>query len=154
MIKIIDTIKIWAFGLLKIPLIAYCRPQVINLDDRACEIKIPLNYFTKNHLGSMYFGALSVGADLAGGTMALSQIEKSGKKIDLVFKDFKADFLKRPMDDVHFYCEDGGKIKRQIDQVIKTGKRVTKPITILARVPRQSMESVARFVLGLSLKQR
>ncbi|MCB1215152.1 MAG: DUF4442 domain-containing protein [Deltaproteobacteria bacterium] len=154
MSNLFTTLKLWAFALFKIPLIAYCRPQIISLDDKACELKVPLNYFTKNHLGSMYFGALSIGADAIGGVMAMHQIEASGHRIQFVFKDFKAEFLRRPEDDVHFYCEEGHKIKSQIAQTIKTGERVTRVINVVARTPKKSNEVVARFFLGLSLKKK
>ena len=55
------------FGLSKVAMIAYCRPSVISFDKNKLEIKIPLTRRTRNHLSSMYFGALSVGADITGG---------------------------------------------------------------------------------------
>ena len=53
------------------------------------EIKIPLKRRTKNHLYSMYFGALSVGADITGGFLAMMCIQKTNKRVALIFKDFK-----------------------------------------------------------------
>ena len=59
------------FGLTKIPLLWFCRPKIIILNTESVEIKIPLRRRTKNHLNSMYFGALSVGADITGGFLAM-----------------------------------------------------------------------------------
>ena len=95
------------FGLLKVPLIWLCRPKVIEHTDERIEVVIRLRRRTKNHLGSMYFGALAIGADITGGFLAMDPIKESGRQIQLIFKDFKADFLKRPEGDVHFYCNDG-----------------------------------------------
>jgi acyl-coenzyme A thioesterase PaaI-like protein len=148
-----NTLALWGFGLTKIPLIAFVRPSVIHIDGKGCEIKIPLNYFTKNHLGSMYFGVLAVGADLAGGLMAMEMIRRSKRKVQLVFKDYKANFLKRPEADVHFICHDGEKVQHQVAEAIKTKKRITRPLKIIATVPKLSgAEPVAEFELGLSLK--
>ena len=47
-------------------MIFYAAPRIIQLDEDGCAVKIPLGFRTKNHLGSMYFGALCVGADCAG----------------------------------------------------------------------------------------
>jgi acyl-coenzyme A thioesterase PaaI-like protein len=150
-----NTLALWGFGLTKIPLIAVVRPSILRIDEEVCEIKIPLNYFTKNHMGSMYFGVLAIGADLAGGLMAMEQIRRSKKKVQLLFKDYKANFLKRPEADVHFICQDGEKIKRQLAETIKTKQRVTRPIRIIATVPKISGEEpVAEFELGLSLKAK
>jgi len=144
-----------SFGLSKVPLIFYCRPSVIKLTEKITVIKIPFKRRNKNHLKSMYFGALSVGADVAGGVLAMHLIQKSGQNISLVFKDFKADFLKRPEGDTHFTCKDGLSVKRLIDEATKTGERVNMPLKITATVPEISGdEPVAEFVLTLSLKDK
>ncbi len=79
------------FGLKKVPLIFYCRPSVIKLTDETTIIKIPFKRRNRNHLRSMYFGSLAVGADVAGGVLAMDLIRKSGRNVSLVFKDFKAE---------------------------------------------------------------
>jgi acyl-coenzyme A thioesterase PaaI-like protein len=148
-----ETLKIWAFGWLKIPMIAFLRPTVRQLDDAQAVIRIKLKRRSRNHLRSMYFGALSVGADLAGGILAMNQIEKSGKPVSLVFGSFKADFHKRPMADVDFVCKDGAGIKDLVQKAIDTGERVSMPVTILATTPSLSGdEPLATMVLDLSLK--
>ena len=144
-----------SFGFSKVPLIFFCRPSVIKLTKETTVIKIPFKRRNKNHLNSMYFGALSVGADVAGGVLALDLIRKSGRNISLVFKDFKADFLKRPEGNTHFTCNDGQAVKNLIDEAMKTGERVHMPLKIAATVPEISgSEPVAEFVLTLSLKDK
>ena len=69
----------------KIPLLFYCRPKIILLTDQKVQFKIKLKRRVKNHLGSMYFGALAVGADLTGGYLALHHMQKSSKKVKLIF---------------------------------------------------------------------
>jgi hypothetical protein len=101
----------------------------------------------------MYFGVLAVGADVAGGLLAMQMILEKKLKVSLVFKDFKADFLKRPEGDVFFTCEDGELISSMIDETVKTGERIDKPVNIVATVPSISgNEPVANFILTLSLK--
>ncbi len=148
-----QTLALRAFGLLKIPLLFLVRPSVLRVTDKECEVRIPLSLLTRNHMKSMYFGALSIGADCAGGLMAMEAIRKSGKKVSLLFKDFKADFLKRAEGDVHFICKDGAEIRRQVEQTLKTGKRVNRTLSIVATTPKVSKnEPVANFLLTLSLK--
>ena len=144
-----------SFGLSKVPLIFYCRPSVIKLTEEKTIIKIPFKRKNKNHLKSMYFGALAVGADVASGVLAMGLIRKSRRNISLVFKDFKADFLKRPEGDTYFTCNDGKAIENVITETIKTGERVNMPLKITATVPGISgNEPVAEFVLTLSLKDK
>ena len=142
------------FGITKVPMIWYCRPKVIEHNDEKLEIKIPLKRRTKNHLGSMYFGALAVGADLTGGFLAMNPIQESGRKINLVFKDFKADFLRRPEGDVHFICNDGLAVRELVEKVAKSSDRHNLKLNIDATVPSLSDEIVARFELTLSLKDK
>jgi acyl-coenzyme A thioesterase PaaI-like protein len=148
------TLFVRAFGLRYIPLIAFCRPTVVDLSDKRAEIKIPLMRRTKNHLGSMYFGVLAVGADCAGGFLAMQIIRANKLPMAIVFKDFKAEFLKRPDGDVHFICEDGEAVTALIDRAMKSGVRENLPVTVIAAVPSQSHEPVARFVLTLSVKKK
>ena len=140
------------FGFSKVAMIAYCRPRVIFFDDTTLEIKIPLNRRTKNHINTMYFGALSVGADITGGFLALPPIQKSKRKIILVFKDFSAQFLKRAESDVHFICKDGLAVQNLIDTAIKTQERQNFKLKIIAKTPKISNDIVAEFELTLSIK--
>jgi len=142
------------FGIAKIPLLWFCRPKIISLDDKNVEIKIPLKRRTKNHLGSMYFGALSVGADITGGFLAMICIQKSKRKVALIFKDFKADFLKRAEGDVHFKCSEGEAISNLVQKTIQSGNRESMVVHIDAMVPSISKDTVAKFELTLSLKEK
>lgn len=148
-----QTLMLRTFSLFKIPLLFAVSPTVVSLEKNSCEVKIPLGFWTKNHLGSMYFGVLAMGADCAGGVIALDLIRKSGKKIGFIFKDFKADFLRRAEADVHFHCNDGKKIRRIISQTLKTRNRANATLAITATTPEISGdEPVAKFLLTLSLK--
>lgn len=140
------------FGITKVPMIYYCRPSVIYNDKEKLEIKIPLNRKTKNHLNSMYFGALSIGADITGGFLALPAIQNSGKKINLVFKDFNAQFLKRAESDVHFICKDGIAVNNLVAKAIETQERQNYTLKIIAKTPKISNDIIAEFNLTLSIK--
>ena len=142
------------FSFSKIPLLWYCRPKIISLNTECIEIKIPLIRRTKNHLNSMYFGALSVGADITGGFLAMICIQQSKRKIALIFKNFKVDFLKRAEGDVHFICNQGTEISDLVNKTINSGSRENMLLYIEAVVPSLSNEIVAKFELELSLKDK
>lgn len=147
------TLLCWLFGLLKIPLIFYVRPRVISADTDHCEVKVPLTRRTKNHWKSMYLGALAIGADLAGGLILMEIIKASHEKVSFIFKDFTANFLKRPEADVHFLCKEGHKIRQAVEETIKTRDRVNTTINIIATTPTLNTDSpVATFAITLSLK--
>ena len=150
----ITTWKLRLFGLTRIPLIFFCRPQVIKISSSSLEVKIKLNRRTRNHLNSMYFGVLSVGADITGGFLAMEYIRASKSKISLIFKDFQADFLKRAEGDVHFTCSEGIAIRALIQKTEETGERESMPVYITASVPSISPDPIAKFILTLSIKKK
>ena len=142
------------FGFFKVPLIWLCRPKLLALDDSHVEVKIPLKRRTKNHLNSMYFGVLAVGADVAGGFLAMSKSQQQGEKISLAFKEVSGQFLKRPEGDVHFICRDGSLVNDMLAETMKTGERVNQPVTIIATCPSlHGDEPMAEFILTLSIKK-
>ena len=136
------------FGWSKVPMIFYCRPSVIDISSNSVTVKIPFLRRNRNHVGSMYLGALSVGADITSAMLSLAIIKKSKKKIIPIFKDFHADYLKRAEGDVHFVCDQGLKIKTMIEKTISEKNRVNEKIDVLAYVPSKlGEEVVAKFSL-------
>ncbi len=149
-----DTALVRTFGLFKVPLLFWISPTVVELSSKRCEVKVPLNRKTKNHLKSMYFGVLAAGADCAGGLAAMKLIIESGENISLAFKDFKAEFHQRAEADTHFICTQGSEIKEFVDMVVASGERHHMPVEIVAICPSISNEPVASFSLTLSLKNK
>lgn len=149
-----ETLKLRAFGFFKIPLIFLISPSVLQLNDEKIEVKVPLNRRTRNHLKSMYFGVMAAGADCACGALAFHLINQMAHgRVNLIFKDFKADFLKRAEGDVIFSCSQGPVIQEAIRQSLETRERQNIPIEVIAYVPSVlGSEPAARFVLTLSLK--
>lgn len=140
---------------LKIPVLLFLGPRVERLDERGCTVKIPFGWRSRNHVGSMYFGALCAGADLAGGLPAARLIWDRHPKVSVVFADVKGEFLKRADGDTLFTCEDGFAVAAAVRQADTSGERITLPVSVVATVPdKYGDEPVARFTLGLSLKKR
>lgn len=146
---------LWRFSHFQVPMIGYARPRLITLDENKIVLCIPLKRKTKNHLNSMYFGALAIGADLAGGFHGLYHAKLASCKLSLAFKSFQAQFLRRPEHDVYFVCDSGAVIKAMVEQTKNTGQRINKliPIKAYTNYP-QAPEEVADFTLELSLKKK
>ena len=153
--QIKETLLLRAFTFIKIPLINWLRPVVLRLDDQVCQVRIPLDRRTHNHLGSMYFGALATGADLAGGLVALREIQRSGKRINFVFKSFEGDFLKRATGNVIFTCNDVPFVKDLVNKAANSTERFEGAFNVVATVPEQfGDEPVARFKMTISMKKK
>jgi acyl-coenzyme A thioesterase PaaI-like protein len=149
-----DTLFVRAFALAKVPLLFLTRPRVVEMTDDQCVLALPFTKLNKNHLGSMYFGALCIGAEATGGVIAMRLLQqlKDGKG-SLIFKDFKANFLKRAEGETFFTCKQGLEIREAVERAAKTLERVELPVHITATVPKKlGDEPVATFTLTLSLK--
>lgn len=147
------TLEVWAIAITKIPLLFAVRPRVTRLDSEGCIVKIALRRKTKNHVGSMYFGALAIGADCAGGLIAFRE---GGRDVSLIFKDLHAEFGRRADRDVFFVCDDGEKLHALVAAARAGGERVEETVTIDACGDPGDIESTrfAVFRLTISLKRR
>jgi len=140
---------------LRIPALLFLGPRVLELDDEGCAVEIPLGWRSRNHVGSMYFGALCVGADVASGLNALRAIRRGHGRVVPIFKDLAAEFLKRADGDVVFRSRQGRQVAEAVAEADASGQRITLPVEVIATVPgRYGDEPVARFRLGLSLRRR
>lgn len=141
---------LWLMGCFKIPLISYVKPKLLQLDDEQIKVKIRLRRRTKNHLNSMYFGSLAVGADVAAGLHAFYYAELAGEKISFAFKSVSAEFLKRATTDVVFVSNDGLVVKQVFTEALETKERVNQKINV--DVIDDNQEIVAKFALEISVK--
>jgi len=144
---------LWSFSHFKVPMIGFVRPRLVLLTEKNIVIKIRLTRRNKNHLQSMYFGALSVGADLAAGLHAFYHTKSGKMNASIAFKSFHANFLKRPESDVYFVCDMGDNVKAMVLESQQSGERINQCIEVIAYTdyPEQK-ECVAQFSLELSIK--
>lgn len=98
----------------------------------------------------MYFAALAVGADVAGGIQVFYFAEKHGKKVSFAFKGMNAQFLKRAETDTFFESNQGHVVAAAIKKSIETGERINDTIDVIAK--NTNGEIVATFEMGISLK--
>lgn len=141
---------LFLMGVVQIPLIGFVRPKLIEINDEVVKVKIKLRRRTKNHLKSMYFGALAVGADIAAGIHVFYFSETKGVKTSFAFKGMKADFIKRAESDVTFVCDEGNLIASLLSESIEKKERINHPVMVKAMDAQN--EVVATFEMIISLK--
>lgn len=142
--------KLFLLGLVKIPINGFVRPKLISINKDEIVVSISLRRRTKNHLNSMYFGALAVGADVAAGILAYYHSEIRQRKISLAFKGMNAEFLKRAESDIRFICSEGKRIETMLQTCVSSGERQNEAVTVYAL--NNLGEQVAIFEMILSLK--
>lgn len=117
-----------ASSFLRVPLLFFCSPKVISLTPSA-KVKLPLNWFTKNHYRTMYFGALCMGAELSVALPLLNEMFINKRKVNFIFKDFQSDFLKRADTNVIFEFDKVTELYDLVSECEKQKARLTKNFT-------------------------
>lgn len=141
------------FAWTKAPLIYWTGAKIVDVSDERCVVRMPFRRRNRNHLDSLYFGVLMVGADVAGGILAFRKAQASGRKVSFAFKDVQARFLKRAEGVTFFRCDDGASISRAVEEAFRTGERVNQTVNVTATTPSKfGDEPVATFELTLSVK--
>ena len=141
---------LFLLGRIRIPLIGYTNPRLLSIDDQSVRVRIKLRRRTKNHLNSMYFGALAVGADIAGGIQVFYFSKMLGKEISFAFKGMNAQFIKRAESDIIFESTQGELVKAAIDKSIAEKVRVNESIEV--RAINDAQEIVAKFDMIISVR--
>jgi hypothetical protein len=147
-------VRLWAFR--NVFLLWFVKPSILEINERRCVVRIPLNWRTRrNDIHAMYLGVLCMGADIASGLISFDQMQKRKLNLSIIFKDMKAEFLKRAEGDVHFINDDGALIMDLIERTLATGERQQATVHVTATVPSKlGNEPVAKFEMTLSLKKR
>ncbi len=145
---------LWMLGTFKIRLLGFISPKVVHFSREKVVVRVKLNRKTKNHLNSMYLGALVMGAELAAGLpyAYFAQLEKA--KFSLVFADMESKYLKRPDSNVYFEVKDLTIFEKLLEETIKYPERKSEKIYVDAftHYNESNQEKVATFALGLSVK--
>ena len=137
-------------GIFKIPMIGYVRPRLIEINDTDVVVKIRLRRRTKNHLKSMYFGVLAVGADVTAGLHAFYFCDELNVRPSFAFKAMKSEFIKRAETDVVFACNEGVSIIEQVLKAIQTNERQNHWVKVTAKD--LNGDVVALFEMEISVK--
>lgn len=111
-------------SVLKIPLLAFCMPRVVESSALRNVIKIPIGWRTRNHLGSMYFGALAMGAELSIAMTVVRLMHEEKLQLSFIFKEFSCEFLKRAETDVEFVCLEAPQVEELVRKAMATGERL------------------------------
>ena len=153
--------QLWLYGwsLRKIPMILWVSPRITELSAERCTVRVPLTARTRNHHGSLYFGAYCIGAELAVGMLAQFFIRKieqrTHQRASLFFTDFQATFHKASHTPTYFVCTDGARMQRFLDKVQTSHERASLTTSVIACADSQRQAPpLASFTLTASVRMR
>ncbi len=142
--------KLFLLGLFKIPIIGFVHPKLQEISTTTSIVSVSLRRRTRNHLNSMYLGALVVGAEVAAGIFVFYWGEQLKQKYSFVFQAAASEYLKRADSKVRFVCNDGELLKELFRKSAESGERVSE--TVLVEAFNVDNELVAKFQFTISLK--
>jgi hypothetical protein len=147
-------VRLWS--LQNVFLLWLISPKIVELSAERCIVRVPLNWRTRRKdIRAMYLGTLCMGADVAAGLIAFQLVAEKRVKINFIFKDLKAEFLKRAEGAVLFTNNDGPLIQDLVRRALESGERQEATVHVTATVPEKlGDEAVARFELTLSVKKK
>ena len=147
-------VRLWS--LQNVFLLWIIRPKILELTDDRCIVRVPLNWITRRRdIHAMYLGTLCMGADVAAGLISFKIVNERKERVVFIFKDLKAEFLKRAEGDVVFTNNDGPLIQDLLRRAKETGERQEATVHVTATVPSKlGDEPVAQFELTLSVKKK
>ncbi|MEO8712203.1 MAG: thioesterase [Parafilimonas sp.] len=140
------------FLLLKLPSAYFAGLKIEAFDETNAIISVKQKWFNKNPFGSIYFGVLTMAAEMSTGILCLGNIYNRRPGISMLVIEQKALFHKKAMGKILFTCEDGNKISAAIEEAVTTGNAVT--VTCYSQGMDSSNNLVAEFWVTWSFKQR
>lgn len=139
-------------SLLKVPLLGICFPKVRTLNSQTAEVQLSRWWLTSNHVGSMYFGALAMGAELSIATRLLHRLYYEKIPLSFIFKDASFQFLSRAEDHVIFRCDEVALADQLIARALNTTDRCDHTFNGYAYCVSDPSKKILDFKITLSVK--
>ncbi len=149
------TLLLRAISSLKVPLLFTCSPRIEKLDELSSVAVIPLRFMTKNHVGSMYFGALAMGAELSVAMPIVFDIFQDKKPLTFLFTEFHCEFLKKAKEDIYFVFDEMPAMNKLKAEVLEKGGAQSGYFSGAAYLKSNyatKKDPVIKFRIGVNLK--
>jgi hypothetical protein len=143
------TLELWTFATLKVPLLMVARPRVRTVCSDRYELSLELARRTKNPFGSMYFGAMAIGAEATPMAHALVIARSLGRQVFFSTRQVKAEFLAAAKGEVTFRTDNGEQLRAAMVQAEEAKRSAVALVRVTALCAEQP---VAVFDFELSVK--
>jgi len=124
-IKFLSPSKYNLFTMMKLPSAWIMGVRLKKIDEQSATVSVKHRWINQNPFKSIFWAAQGMAAEFATGTLVISYIRHSGKKISMLVATNNAVFTKKATGRIHFVCNDGHKIKEAIHKAIETGEGQT-----------------------------
>ncbi|MFV0305385.1 MAG: DUF4442 domain-containing protein [Moheibacter sp.] len=109
----------------KLPIAKIAGLKLHSFTEDSSQISVKLGWLNQNPFKSMFWAVQGMAAELSTGTLAISKIQKSGKKISMLVVGLEANFTKKAVGKIIFTCEQGVELDDILQKAIETGEGQT-----------------------------
>jgi len=150
--KMLHPVKFHFFLFSRLPSAYFSGVRVQYIDEFKCEVTVPFKWFSQNPFRSTYFACLSMAAEMSTGALAMGHVYKRIPPVSMLVIKMEGNFLKKATGKTIFTCNDGARIKQQIEEATATGEARTVVATSTGR--NEAGEVVAEFFITWSFKAK
>jgi acyl-coenzyme A thioesterase PaaI-like protein len=136
----------------RMPLLALAGAKVEYVDLAGARVRLPFGWKTRNIFGTMYFGAIAMGAEAACGSLVLLHNQQRDSKFAPIVKGLQIDFRKAATSDIVFECHEGDVVTDLFDRAVASGQREEANVEVIGRTRKDG--EVARVLVTWSLRYK
>lgn len=136
--------------LFKLPIAKIAGLKLHYFDGEKSQISVKYGWLNQNPFKSMFWAVQGMAAELSTGTLCISKIQKSGKKISMLVVGLQANFTKKATGKIIFTCDQGNELDKILKRVIETSEGQTLQMKSIGMD--EQGNQVAEFVFTWSFK--
>lgn len=143
-------VTLWMWRML--PLAAFAGLRITQLDEKACTVRLPGGWRTRNPFGSAYFAAQAMAAEMSTGAPALVLREDATRPVSMLILGLRASYARRLTGPGSFTCADVAPIAAAIARAAASDE----PQVLLTRSTGKDAtgQVVAEFEVDWSFKRK
>lgn len=149
---ITNPFKFRFFLLMRLPTAFFAGLRIEALSEKEATLSLSQKWFNKNPFNSIYFGILSIAAEVSTGILGLGIIYKQSPSISMLVVKNQGNFYKKATGRIFFTCTNGPEIRTVIEEAIATGEGRT--VTCLSTAKNEKGETVAEIYFTWSFKTK
>lgn len=109
----------------KLPIAKIAGLKLHSYTDEKSQILVKHGWLNQNPFNSMFWAVQGMAAELSTGTLCISKIQQSGKRISMLVVGLQANFTKKAVGKIIFTCDQGKELDAVLQKAIETGEGQT-----------------------------
>lgn len=148
------TKALFHFGISLTPMIRYVSPRLVEITSDRATVRIDVSRRTKNHVNSLFLGALTAGGDCVAALFPMKFMFETGHPAAPIVKSVSSEYYKKIMKYAHFTCTQGRELYEVCHAAVVSGERREITVHVMVTAPAEfGDEVVARISQVMSIKE-